>query len=441
MPAITRSNKTTIRRVQQNTLPLEERKKSLMVGDGVNVDWGLVIILILLLSFGLVSLFSASMSASVFQGRSGTAYLIRQLTSNFLGLLAIVILTRFNLKTFDRPFFASVSYVFVLMLLFFTYFFAPINGARRWITIPVFGQFQASELMKVVLVYSIAVYFSWLNKQRATGRFPRVKGFKGALKDTLYDIFIPVLITLVPALVTFFQPHFSGMIIMIAIGGVCLLAAGLPLRSWLVAIGTFVLLLLILLTFLNVLEPVLPQGVRDRFAHVETRLDIFTGNEDATEAQVYQSRNAQIAMGSGGMFGVGLGQGKQKHNYLPEGHNDYVFSNLVEENGFVGGMAVLGLFITFFILGLRITFHASSIYAQIVAGGMSSLIIIQALLNIAVNVGVIPPTGISLPFFSYGGTSNLFFLIGIGLLLNVSKYGVSRKDKRVQEVGSIHART
>ncbi len=418
------------------TAPLEERVKvaeeqdgrsrSQFMGASQRVDFGLVICLTILLAFGMVTLFSASMSASVSGTGQGTAYIARQALANGLGIGVIFIITKFNIKTFDRLEFALILYVFSLLLLGLTYFTAPINGAKRWLTVPLFGQFQPSEFAKVVLVYTLACYFSWLNKQRASGRFMRRRGFKGAYFDTWFDIFLPMCITMIPAVITLGQPHFSGMIIIVAVGFVCLLAAGIPIRNWLVAIGTGMVLILALLFILTVSDPILPQGIKDNFAHVETRLDIFTGNGEASEAAIYQSRQSLIAMGSGGTFGVGLGQGKQKNNYLPEGHNDYIFSNMVEEIGFVGGMSVLVLFLIFFILGLRVTFKANSIYAQIVAGGITSLIVIQALLNLAVNVQVIPPTGISLPFFSYGGSSNLFFLFGVGLLLNVSKYGTSK---------------
>lgn len=435
MPDISRRNKTTIRRVQGQPAPDEELNRSRVLHQINRVDWSIVICLVLLLAFGLVSLFSASMSASVFSGGGGTAFFVRQLSANLLGIFVIFILTKFNIKTFDRPVFAIISYFSILFLIGLTYFSTPINGSRRWLSIPIFGQFQPSELMKVVLVYSLAVYFSWLNKQRAAGRFPRVKGLKGAIKDTFHDLIVPAFIILIPAGVVLGQPHLSGMIILSLIGMVSLLAAGVPFRSWAVAIVTAISIILIGLFAFTISAPVLPQGIKDNFAHVEVRINVYLGNEEASEAAIYQSRQSEIAMGSGGLLGVGLGNGKQKNNYLPEGHNDYIFSNIVEESGFVGGMAVLGLFLVFFILGLRITVHATSVYAQIVAGGITSLIVIQALLNLGVNVGVIPSTGISLPFFSYGGTSNLFFLIGIGLLLNVSKYGVSRQRPIIGEGG------
>ncbi len=409
----------------RNTVTLRQR----MVEDPAHTDAGLIITVVLMLCFGLVMLFSASMSDSISRTSGGTSYLFRQLTANLLGVGFILLITKFNIKIFDRIQLAAFFYVLSLMLLFLTLFSTPINGARRWLSVPLFGSFQPSELHKVIMVYTLACYQSWLNKQRALGRWKRKRGFKGALFDAWLDILFPGVIIFLPLAIVLVQPHVSGVIIILVVSFVCLLAAGLRFRSWLVSGLIGLVLAAVLLGSLVTFREQLPEKLVSRFDHVVTRLEIFTGAEAATDDEYYQSRQSLIAIGSGGLTGVGLGQGKQKNNYLPEGHNDYIFSNLIEETGFIGGVVVLALFLLFFFLGLRVAFKASSVYSQIVAAGISSLITLQALLNIAVNVGAIPPTGISLPFFSYGGTSNMFFLIGVGLLFNVSKYGVRLKDE------------
>jgi len=434
MPEISRKSPSrSIRQISppdvaREAVPQSRNARRRMVEEPQHVDAGLVITLVLMLCFGLVMLFSASMSESISNVGGGTSYLFRQLLANVLGVVAIFFVTKFNIKIFDRPQLAVFFYVLSLMLLVMTWFSTPINGARRWLSVPLFGSFQPSELFKVVVVYTLACYESWLNKERAMGRFKRTRGFRGAMRGAWLDIMLPVIILGLPILVVFFQPHVSGVIILSAVAIVCLLSAGLPLRSWIVSSIIGLLVLGILIGAFIAFRPMLPEKIVSRFDHVVTRMEIFTDAEEATDDEYYQSRQALIAIGSGGLLGVGLGQGKQKNNYLPEGHNDYIFSNLVEELGMIGGIAVILLFLIFFILGLRVAFKASSVYAQIVAGGISSLITIQALLNIGVNVGAIPPTGISLPFFSYGGTSNMFFLIGVGLLLNVSKYGLRKPD-------------
>lgn len=392
--------------------------------SSIQIDAGIIIVVVLMLAFGLVMLFSASMSESITEGSSSTSYLVRQTAASLIGVGVMYILSRFNLKVFDKPIFAVIAYLVSLILLILTLFTDPINGARRWLSIPGFGTFQPSELTKVVTVYTIAVYESWLFKERASGKYARKTGLSGAIQDALLDIVVPVGFTLVPIAVMSMQTHMSGIIIILLVAFATLLAAGLPLRSWLVAAVIGLAVIAVGAAGIAAAWPILPDSITGRFGHVFTRLNIFMGDSSVTETDLYQSNQAFIAIGSGGLTGVGLGQGRQKNNYLPEVHNDYIFSSIVEETGFIGGLFVIIIFAAFFILGMRVAYKSSSVYAQIVATGISTLITLQAILNVAVNVGIVPPTGISLPFFSYGGTSNLFFLIGVGLLLNVSKYGV-----------------
>ncbi len=392
------------------------------------IDAGIVIIVVIMLAFGLIMLFSASMSESLTEGSASNYYFVRQSLATVLGVGLMFLITRFDIKLFDKPLFAIVAYMVSLILLILTLFTDPINGARRWLSIPLFGTFQPSELTKVVTVYTIAVYQSWLFKQRATGSISRKTGFFGKINDTFYDIVIPVLIIGVPIAVMSMQTHLSGIIIILIVAFASLLAAGLPKESWIFATIIVGILAAALAVFLVSIWSSLPENITGRFGHIFTRLNIFADSDSVTDDQLYQSNQAFIAIGSGGLFGKGLGMGRQKNNYLPEVQNDYIYSSIVEETGFVGGVFVIILFIAFFILGMRIAYKSSSVYSQIVATGIASLITLQAVLNIAVNVGVVPPTGISLPFFSYGGTSNLFFLIGVGLLLNVSKYGVRRSE-------------
>jgi cell division protein FtsW len=167
----------------------------------------------------------------------------------------------------------------------------------------------------------------------------------------------------------------------------------------------------------------LQDSLKSNFRHVTERIDTFLHPESASSDDTYQIDQSIIAIGSGGLTGLGLGAGRQKYNYLPEAHNDFVFAIIGEELGFVGTTAVLLLFVLFMLIGVSITARASDSFAAILAGGYTMLISIQAFLNIAVATRTIPATGISLPFFSYGGSSNFFFLIAIGLILSVSRTG------------------
>jgi cell division protein FtsW len=181
----------------------------------------------------------------------------------------------------------------------------------------------------------------------------------------------------------------------------------------------------------------------DNFEHVFTRLDIFStlqseeegteGAATADENEVYQNKQATIAIGSGGISGVGFGNSRQKYMYLPEAHNDFVYAIACEELGFIGGLSIIALFWAFLCGGLSIAWKASSDFSRILAVGYTSLISLQAFLNIGVAMGAIPPTGITLPFFSSGGSANLFFLIAVGLLLSVSRSGIKRKKMTIIE--------
>lgn len=274
----------------------------------------------------------------------------------------------------------------------------------------------------------------------------RLPGFKGLLLDTWWDIYLPVLVAGTNILLVLVQPHASAFIILSVMLLICMMAAGIRWRSWVLGGTTLLALGVALVVLLSALMPHLPESFSSRWQHVERRISVFFSmiqdeadvaeggviaelGDQASDDDLYQSRQALIAIGSGGLTGQGLGQGRQKYNFLPEGHNDYIFSNIAEELGFIGALLVLGLFLVFFIQGISVALRTTTNYAQIIATGYSFLITIQAALSIGVNLAVLPPTGISLPFFSYGGTSNLFFLLSIGLLLNVSKYSQPARVK------------
>ncbi len=181
------------------------------------------------------------------------------------------------------------------------------------------------------------------------------------------------------------------------------------------------------------LLPVLPENIRHYvdFQYVLDRLAIFSGSSSVSEDDLFQTTQSLNAIGSGGLFGVGFGNSIQKWGYLPMQYNDYIFSIIAEELGLIGASLVLLLFSVFLILGVRIAGKAATIHACLISFGYTMLIAVQAFLNIGVATKAIPPTGITLPFFSYGGTSTLFFFIAIGLLLCVSKSGIRMKRDRM----------
>lgn len=417
--------------------PKLKRAASLKPADEIRVprtiDFAVMLVVITLLCFGLIMLFSASMSDALADQGNTWHYVLRQVTFTLLGLFLMFLLTRLDLKVLNNTAMMVIVYLITtaLLVLVLSPVGLEINGQQRWLPIFVVSDmtFQPSEIAKIAVVYCGATYFSWLRrKRRQTRKSMSLSRRMG--RDFLFDFVIPVGAVAVWCVLIALQSHMSAILIILLITFIVLLGGGISRRSWLVALSFLaVIIASLVLIFITFKEPILEYvASNDRLDHMIQRFDIFTGSENASADDSYQADQALIAIGSGGWFGVGLGQGRQKNNYLPESHNDYIYSIVVEELGAVGGALVIALFLLFFILGMRVALRTKSLFNQVIATGFSSLIAIQAFLSIAVNLKVFIPTGISLPFFSYGGTSNIFFLIGIGLLLNVSKYGLSEKQ-------------
>jgi cell division protein FtsW len=399
-----------------------------------HINGGLFVVTLIMICFGLVMLFSASMSdAYAYQEGNSMYYVIKQGGITALGLIAaLFVAIALPLKTFDHFWMTILLYATTTGLLVYVKFFGIImNGARRWVQIGI--SFQPSELAKLSLVFCFAGYVSMMRRRRASGKMRRGSPLGQFLADGWRDILIPALALLLWIGLIIWQPHVSCAVIMCFLMLTVFLAAGIPLRSWVSAIFQLLIIVAILAVILSALLPLLSpadlqQSVQSNFQHVFSRINTFLHPESASEDETYQITQSIIAIGSGGLTGVGLGEGRQKYNYLPEAHNDFVFAIIGEELGFIGTVAVLLLFILFMLIGISITLKSANGFAAILAGGYTMLISIQALLNMAVATRTLPATGISLPFFSYGGTSNLFFLMAIGFILAVSRTG--QKNRR-----------
>ena len=399
------------------------------------VDFPLQILTIVMLCFGLVMLFSASMSEAYADRGSTSYYLIRQSLFTVIGIVAIILLSFWPLKRLINPTLAIGLYLVVtfLLILTLTPFGVEIYGQRRWLPAGIMNlTFQPSELAKIAVIYCGAAYFTWLREQRGQDKLPWGKTAGGIIgRDFFFDFGIPLIAVTIWCLIISQQSHMSAVLILLLLTFFMLLSAGISRRSWFVAVSLgLVIVLLLTLIFLVFRKPILEAiAGNPRLDHLIQRFNIFTGSDLATADDSYQSDQALIAIGSGGWTGVGLGQGRQKANYLPEAHNDYIYSIICEELGFAGGAVVILLFLAFFLRGIYIALNTTTLTGQMLASGYSVLIALQAFLSIAVNLKVFFPTGISLPFFSYGGTSNLFFMIAVGLLLNVSKFGTTLNSR------------
>ncbi len=425
----TRHSKQRERRKIKRTDGLEQAEGILA---NRSIDLLVLSIVIILLCFGLIMLFSASMSDALADQGNTWHYVLRQVLFTVLGLILMFSLTVVDLKVLNHPSVMVAVYVFTtaLLVLVLSPLGIEINGQQRWLPLFVVPDltFQPSEIAKIATVYCGASYFSWLRRKKRRKKRNQ-KLLTKVSKDFAYDFVIPIAAVGIWCALIAMQSHMSAILIILLILFIVLLSAGISRRSWTVAVGFLIAVVVSLVAlFFTFKGPILDYvASNDRLDHMIQRFDIFFESEDATADDSYQADQALIAIGSGGWSGVGLGRGRQKNNYLPESHNDYIYSIVVEELGAIGGGLVIVLFLVFFIFGMRIALKTKSLFGQVIATGFSSLIAIQAFLSIAVNLKVFIPTGISLPFFSYGGTSNIFFLVGIGLLLNVSKYGLNEK--------------
>ncbi|MBR4010801.1 MAG: cell division protein FtsW [Clostridiales bacterium] len=402
------------------------------------VNMGIVIIVLIMMAFGLVMLFSASMPKAYTSQGNSMYYVIHQGGFLILGFIAALVITFMPLKAFDKWPVTLLVYLSAVGMALLTLFTGKvINGARRWIFIGGVS-IQPSEYVKVAIVYSIAGYRSFIQRMRKKGKLKTEKMNQKTF-DALIDITIPGVLVMFCLLIVVLQPHMSCFLILSAISAICFLVCGIPLSSWIR--GTAILLSVMLVVggiFYLAMPGAQKKKLEKNFAHVVTRLNIFSSmnaeeeeEKTADEDDTYQIEQSIIAIGSGGMTGVGFGNSRQKYMYLPEAHNDYVYSIICEELGFVGGLVIMLLFWAFALAGFMISWQADSLFTRILTTGYTALLTLQAFLNIGVATGAIPPTGITLPFFSYGGTANFFFMISVGMILSVSRSGRKRKTVKL----------
>lgn len=346
-----------------------------------------------LLAFGAVMVFSATSAPNVLQGGDGTSYLVKYLAYGAVGLLVLHILARHGLELVRR--FAPILLVtaFVLLVLVkLPGFGVSVNGAQRWIALGPL-QFQPSEIMKLALVLYMA--------QLLAERPKRMQSVKTLISPML-------LVVGAACLLIASQPDLGTAIIISFTTFALLLIAGAPLG----VLGRLAGSAVAIVTIAAIAEPY-------RRARLMSFLDPWA---DAAGSG-FQSVQGQIALGSGGLFGVGPGQSVQKIYYLPEAHTDFILAVIGEELGVIGVCALLLLFGLIAYAGLRTAKGARSQYERLLAAGITSLIVGQALLNVFTVLGLAPLTGEPLPFVSNGSTSITVMLASMGLLLNIASRG------------------
>jgi cell division protein FtsW len=292
------------------------------------------------------------------------------------------------------PFFYGATLLLLLLVLIVGFVG---NGAKRWISIgPV--TIQPSEMAKLALVMMMALYFSKFESRALSHRRSDVLKF-----GTLF----PIAIMLTPIILVMLQKHLSCIIILGVIGICMIVASGADLKyiAGFGAIGVFGVSCLALFT-----------------DYTKERIMVWRDPEAYKLTGGWQTLQGLMAIGSGGLFGVGFGKSVMKHCYVSEPANDMIFAILCEELGLIGALAVLSTFAFLVFRGCTIALRASDVYSRLLAFGISAKMAIQVLLNVAVVTNSIPNTGISLPFFSYGGSSLIMLFFEMGILLSISRY-------------------
>jgi len=347
-----------------------------------------------LLAGGAVMVYSASSARTLLEGNGdGTTYLVKYCGYGAIGLLLMHVLARHGLETVRKltPF-VLIGSLGMLVLVLIPGIGVEVNGARRWLGAGPL-QFQPSEVMKLALVLHVAAVIA--ARPKITGQLRLVA--KPILGVTAAAVGLVAL-----------QPDLGTILVICMTVGMMMLVGGVPLRQ-LTLVGAG---LALLVTAYALVEP-----------YRRARLTAFLNPWADAGDTGFQAVQGQIAMGSGGFFGLGPGQSVQKVFYLPEAHTDFILAVIGEELGVVGVVCLLFLYGMIAYAGLRTAKAAKGVYAKLVASGVTSLILCQALLNVYAVLGLAPLTGVPLPFISSGSTSLIVLLCSMGLLLNIAAGG------------------
>ncbi len=378
----------------KNRLELESEG---LVRVKAGVDRPFLLIVLVLVALGTIMVFSASYAYAKQNYADSYFFASKQIKWVLVGSAVMFLMSGFGdyliIRRFHKPFF----YVSMVLMLLVPWLGFEAGGATRWFQVGPLS-FQPSEFAKIAIILYFADYIS---------------RDKGAGKTAIGQALPYLAVGGYMAGTLILEPHISCMIIVLLLIFVLMIFGGVsPKLITVLAIIAIVGLAVVILIS----------------SHARLRIKAWLSPEDY-EADAWQPIQSLYAIGSGGFWGVGLGQSTQKHLYLPEPQNDYIFSIACEELGFVFAVCVIVLFIALVWRGVYIAKHSPSIYACLVVIGIIAQVGIQAFLNIGVVTNSLPSTGIPLPFFSYGGTSLIFLMAEMGMVLNISRYSYIRKDK------------
>ncbi|MGN1048171.1 MAG: FtsW/RodA/SpoVE family cell cycle protein [Eubacteriales bacterium] len=367
-----------------------------------NVDMVFLVLLIFLLAFGAVMSFSASYAYADKKYGDSYYFVERQLLFTLFGAIAITIVTLFPLKTYKLVTYAVFGLAVILLLLVLV-IGSTRGGAKRWLEIPGFGSFQPSELGKTALVMMMSLYLASFADKVESPKFKT---------SFVYGLLIPAsIIGLIGGLVVL-ERHFSGLIIICCIGLCEMVLGGCKLR-YIIPIGV--------VAAVGIAVLILATG------YSSTRISVWLDPWSDPGDEGWQTIQGLYTIASGGIFGVGLGNSRQKYGYVAEPQNDFIFTIICEELGFVGAVTVMLLFLLLIWRGFVIARHSPNRFTYLIVMGLMIKVALQVIFNIAVVTNTIPNTGISLPFFSSGGTSLLVQMAEMGIVLSISRYSHNPK--------------
>ena len=363
------------------------------------MDLPFLVLVLTLVAFGLVMLYSASYAVALYRRNDAFAYIRPQLLFAAVGLIALYLASRVDYHIYHKLAWPMLALSLVLLVV--VLFMPEYNGCKRWIVLPGLGTLQPSEIAKFSVILTFSHIIS-LNHQRMKRFSVGVLPFAAILG--------------VLAVLMLLEPHLSGTLLLFGIGAVLMFVGGTGMRWFALAGGLGAAAIVGAVILLPDLVP-----------YAADRLSSWIDPFSDPLGDGHQTIQSLYAIGSGGATGLGLGNSRQKYLYVPEPQNDFIFSILCEELGFVGACLVILLFVLLLLRGAVIALRAPDKFGALLTVGFVVQVVMQAVLNMAVVTNTIPNTGISLPFFSSGGTSLMMLLGEMGIVLSVSRQGLQEK--------------
>lgn len=371
------------------------------------VDKVMLGLILTLVCLGTIMVFSASYPAALNEGYDMYYYSRRQIVFVIIGLIGMFVISRIPYTVYKTDWVILLGYAGTCVLLVLVLLVGISEGeAKRWLNIGI-GTIQPSELMKVVLILIEAWYID--------DKKPLIQDRLNRKNTILYNVVFPCAFIAIACGLILAEKHMSGTLITGLLGIAVMIAGGCSIGWNLAILSPAAIIVAIGYFFLN------PYAWKRVTSFFDKNVNLLDDG--------YQTIQGIYAIGSGGLFGLGLGHSRQKYSYVAAAHTDFIFSIWCEEMGFLGALFLVGLYLAFVLRGYTIASRAPDTFSSLVAYGISTHVGLQAVLNICVVTKIVPNTGISLPFFSYGGTSLVVLLCEMGILLSISRqYYMKRKD-------------